>query len=283
HSRSHTLYDSEFQHSFLQSSKDFFARESSELLKTAGLDCHGYLETVQRRLSGEELRIETVLVPKTRSELIGIVETEMLENHLATLIERPNSGVVPMITQKQYSSLGLMYKLFGRVPSGHAKLKCAVADHVRTLGKSLDQPEPSLDSEKTKATPPYLTWVESILSLKSIFDQVLNVPFASDVSFEAEINAAIQELVNANTKAAEFISLYIDHYLRLLAKDKIEQDFELTNEKAITLFRYLIEKDVFERYYKNHLAKRLLYLKSIAEDAEKSILSRLKVRRVAYG
>ena len=68
----------------------------------------------------------------------------------------------------------------------------------------------------------------------------------------------------------------------------MEQDFEVVCEKSISVFRYLAEKDFFERYgfmcflnssyYKNHLAKRLLYLKNINEDAEKSVLSRLKVR-----
>ena len=42
------------------------------------------------------------------------------------------------------------------------------------------------------------------------------------------------------------------------------------------LFRYLEEKDVFERYYKQHLAKRLLLNKSASDDAEKNMISRLK-------
>ena len=42
------------------------------------------------------------------------------------------------------------------------------------------------------------------------------------------------------------------------------------------LFRYLEEKDVFERYYKQHLAKRLLQNKSASDDAEKNMISRLK-------
>jgi len=42
------------------------------------------------------------------------------------------------------------------------------------------------------------------------------------------------------------------------------------------LFRYLEEKDVFERYYKQHLAKRLLLNKSSSHDAEQNMISRLK-------
>lgn len=43
------------------------------------------------------------------------------------------------------------------------------------------------------------------------------------------------------------------------------------------MFRYVTEKDVFERYYKGHLSKRLLQSRSVSEDAEREMLSRLKV------
>ena len=36
-------------------------------------------------------------------------------------------------------------------------------------------------------------------------------------------------------------------------------------------------QDVFERYYKQHLAKRLLLNKSVSDDAEKNMISKLKV------
>ena len=47
--------------------------------------------------------------------------------------------------------------------------------------------------------------------------------------------------------------------------------------KTITLFRHLADKDVFECYYKGHLAKRLLLGRSISDDAERQMLGKLKV------
>lgn len=38
-----------------------------------------------------------------------------------------------------------------------------------------------------------------------------------------------------------------------------------------------MEKDVFERYYKGHLAKRLLHGRSVSDDAERGMLAKLKV------
>lgn len=55
-----------------------------------------------------------------------------------------------------------------------------------------------------------------------------------------------------------------------------EQEIELVLDKTMVLFRYLLEKDVFERYYKTHLAKRLLLNKSVSDDSEKNMISKLK-------
>jgi hypothetical protein len=40
--------------------------------------------------------------------------------------------------------------------------------------------------------------------------------------------------------------------------------------------RYLQEKDVFEKYYKQHLAKRLLGGRTVSDDAERGMLVKLK-------
>lgn len=56
-----------------------------------------------------------------------------------------------------------------------------------------------------------------------------------------------------------------------------EQEIETVLDKTMVLFRFLLEKDVFERYYKTHLAKRLLLNKSVSDDFEKNMISKLKV------
>ncbi|CAH7667127.1 hypothetical protein PPACK8108_LOCUS1513, partial [Phakopsora pachyrhizi] len=44
---------------------------------------------------------------------------------------------------------------------------------------------------------------------------------------------------------------------------KTDEKIEDQLEKTISLYRHLKEKDLFEKYYKNHLAKRLFFGKSI--------------------
>jgi len=43
------------------------------------------------------------------------------------------------------------------------------------------------------------------------------------------------------------------------------------------LFRFLSDKDIFERYYKQHLSNRLLHGKSLSDEVERGMISKLKV------
>ncbi|CAG8630383.1 15076_t:CDS:2, partial [Racocetra persica] len=58
---------------------------------------------------------------------------------------------------------------------------------------------------------------------------------------------------------------------------KTEEEVDSVLDKTITLFRFIGEKDVFERYYKQHLAKRLLLGRSVSDDAERSMIGKLKI------
>ena len=46
---------------------------------------------------------------------------------------------------------------------------------------------------------------------------------------------------------------------------------------ALDLLRFVAEKDIFEGYYKQHLAKRLLQDRTVNEDIERMVISNLKV------
>ncbi|KAF8135043.1 Cullin-domain-containing protein [Boletus edulis] len=90
-----------------------------------------------------------------------------------------------------------------------------------------------------------LKWVQDVLDLKDRFDRLWKKAFESNRELESALNEK-----------------------GLKGKTDIE---------TITVFRYITEKDAFERYYKNHLAKRLLFGRSVSDDAERGMLAKLKV------
>jgi hypothetical protein len=48
-------------------------------------------------------------------------------------------------------------------------------------------------------------------------------------------------------------------------------------DKVIVIFRYLQDKDVFESFYKQHLAKRLLSSRGGSFETERNMIAKLKV------
>lgn len=49
----------------------------------------------------------------------------------------------------------------------------------------------------------------------------------------------------------------------------------------MVVFKYIEDKDVFQKFYAKMLAKRLVHQNSASDDAEASMISKLKVRRQA--
>jgi hypothetical protein len=66
------------------------------------------------------------------------------------------------------------------------------------------------------------------------------------------------------------------HDLFVLSKECTEDALDKLMDRVLVLFRFINGKDVFEAFYKSHLAKRLLYGKSASIDLEKSMLAKLK-------
>lgn len=58
---------------------------------------------------------------------------------------------------------------------------------------------------------------------------------------------------------------------------KNDAETDVVINKAITVFRFLSEKDTFEVYYRRHLGRRLLSNRSVSDDAERGVLAKLKV------
>jgi cullin 3 len=97
-----------------------------------------------------------------------------------------------------------------------------------------------------------------------------------DRKFMNAVNEAFERFVNSFARAPEYISLFIDKLLREDIKGTGDDELETKLDAVMTLFRFLHEKDAFERYYKLHLSKRLLNNRTVSQDAERSFISKLK-------
>lgn len=69
---------------------------------------------------------------------------------------------------------------------------------------------------------------------------------------------------------------YLDELYKKDFKSMTESEINEKLDKVIHIFRYLQDKDIFEGFYKTSLSKRLLDARGIVEEAEKSLVLKLK-------
>ncbi|KAJ3573649.1 hypothetical protein NP233_g2313 [Leucocoprinus birnbaumii] len=288
-----TVYKRELEPVLLEQTKAFYQAEGKTLVQSC--DAPQFLKKVERRFEEEDSRAHHYLASSTAPAIRQILKDHLLTPHLSEVIAMPGSGLDIMIDTDKIKELKRLYRLYNSVPTGLTVLRKALKDSISRRGKvindhtlgadaveAVDQGEAdSKGKGKAKAPVNSLTpateWVQRVLELKDRFDHVWKDACKSDHDVEVAMNEAFESFINLNDKCSEFLSLFIDDHLRRGLKGKTDTEIAAVLDKTITVFRYVTEKDVFERYYKSHLSKRLLQSRSVSEDAEREMLSRLKV------
>ncbi|KAG8086869.1 hypothetical protein GUJ93_ZPchr0010g7500 [Zizania palustris] len=261
-----SVYQDDFERPFLEVSASFYSGESQRFIECC--TCGEYLKKAQQRLDEEAERVSQYMDVKTDDKITAVVVKEMLANHMQRLILMENSGLVNMLVEDRLEDLTRMYNLFQRVHDGHSTIKSVMTSHVKETGRNM-----VTDPERLK-DPVY--FVQKLLNEKDKYDSIVTTSFNNDKSFQNALNSSFEKFINLNNRCPEFISLYVDDKLRKGMKEANEEDVETVLDKVMMLFRYLQEKDLFEKYYKQHLAKRLLSGKTASDDSERSMLVKLK-------
>ncbi|KAI9658636.1 MAG: Cullin-3 [Bathelium mastoideum] len=296
------LYITSFELDFLEASRAFYKKEGERLLRES--DAGTYCKHVRRRIGEEQDRCRSTLSESTQPKIEVVVLDELVRNKIKDVIEM-DSGVKFMVDNDRIEELGLVFDLNQRVDDRKAELSRAIQKRVIDIGtdvntaavvasqaqagkdsetKDENKDEPSSDKGRLGAeravnqqTVAALKWVEDVLALKDKFDRIHRDSFALDQTLQTAITRSISEFINAFSRSSEYISLFIDENMKKGLKGKTEQEVDVVLEKAITLLRYIQDKDMFERYYKKHLCRRLLMAKSVSTDVEKQMISRMKI------
>lgn len=129
------------------------------------------------------------------------------------------------------------------------------------------------DTEQSKDP---VKFVERLLEMRRHFQDVIRESFSNDREFIKAMKEAFEHFVNVDHRCAQFLALYVDSGLRANFKNLSADDIEERLDDVIILFRFLRDKDVFETFYKQYLQKRLLAARSVSDDAERSMIAKLK-------
>lgn len=172
-----------------------------------------------------------------------------------------------------------MYDLLSRVEDGLVPLREQFEKHVRKIGLA------SIDklSEMNPDTLEPKTYVDALLEIHQKYLDMVKVSFSSESGFIASMDRACREVVNRNkvcksssSKTSELLARYSDSLLKKSANNPEESEMENYLNSILTIFKYVDDKDIFQKFYSRMLAKRLVHQSSASDDAEASMISKLR-------
>lgn len=287
-----SIYVTDFEPLLEQATETFYNNAASQLLQENN-DASVYIKKTQSWLDEEMDRCTMYLSESTTwPSLSRIIDRVVISDRIRDVMSMPHTGFNSWIDNDRYDELGLVYKLVTRVSNEHDVIREMLNEKVLESGEEINQvathsAELAKEAKQKKvkdksgalASPTGISvkWVESVLEMKDKYDRFAKRCFHENRGIQTTVENAFSRFVNANTKVAEFLSLFIDDHLKKSLKGKTEEEVEEVLDKAIVLFRFVEDKDKFERLYKNHLAKRLLNGKSVSEDAEKAMVGKIKM------
>jgi cullin 3 len=263
------VYERDFENVFLGSTQEFYQLESLDFLSNNSAT--DYVAKATRRMEEEKERSVALGLPSTtEAQLVKIIETELIERHARTLVDMERSGFAALLKdESKTEELQQMYDLFVRVPSSVDFLRDALCERVKAEGKTLIS-----DQEKGASDQP--AFVRGVLRMRDRYHQVLQVSFRDEKKTQKRLKESFEAFLNEDARAASCLAVYSDELLRVGLRGATEAQVTEELQKVIIVFRYLSDKDVFEAYYKQHLAKRLLGGRSVSDEAERAMVSLLK-------
>ncbi|KIY43151.1 Cullin-domain-containing protein [Fistulina hepatica ATCC 64428] len=270
------VYKKDFEEPFVTATQEYYRNESKTFMNDHPVS--DYLKKVEERLKEEEERVDRCLHQKTRKELILNCEQTLISAHS----ERLQDSFQEFLDFDRDEDLQRMYSLLSRIPDGLDPLRNRFGAHVKKAGLAAVAKLVGEGGENADSIQPKM-YVDALLAVHQKAAEIVQRSFKNEAGFSASLDKAAREFVNRNaaigktsSRSSELLAKHADLLLRKSNKMVEEEDLDSALNRVMVLFKYLEDKDVFQNYYSTKLSKRLIHQVSASDEAESSMISKLK-------
>ncbi|EFO86912.1 hypothetical protein GCK72_010370 [Caenorhabditis remanei] len=262
------FYQENFEKPMLNDTEIYYSSLAQKML--AELSCSAYMEQVIIMLEQEEIRAKKYLHESSVEKVISLCQRVMIKAHK----EKLHSVCHDLITNEENKDLRNMYRLLKPIQAGLSVMVKEFEEYVKAKGLEAVS---RLSGDNVPQQ-----FVENVLRVYNKFNDMKTVVFMDDGEFSSGLDKALQGVVNSKEfgqsvpKASERLARYTDSLLKKTTKGLSDADLETKLGSAIVIFRYIEDKDIFQKFYSKMLANRLIASTSISMDAEELMINKLK-------
>ncbi|VDP25722.1 unnamed protein product [Onchocerca flexuosa] len=132
---SRRVYEEEFEEPFLRVSAEYYRAESQNFLLE---NCASvYVKKVEECLMDESNRAKMYMDKGTEQKILDVLDEELINKHMMTIVEMDNSGVVHMLNNDRIHDLRRLYILLKRVKKGLPTMTDCISRYLRRKGEFL--------------------------------------------------------------------------------------------------------------------------------------------------
>ncbi|XP_052902134.1 cullin-2 [Anopheles moucheti] len=260
------LYQELFEARMLEESGQNFRIVASELLQVCSVS--QYMERIIKKFEEEEKLAKIYLHESSLPKLRKVCEEEMVTKHMNFLY----SECKEMVANEKSTDLRNLYILLKPVTDGLKRLIEVFLEHIKEQGKKT--------ISCMKGDSVHIQFVENMLDVHRKYEELIHTTFKSDPLFLGALDKACARIINEKhsnnqvCRSAELVAKYCDSLLKKSKTTEGEIDQKLT--RSIIIFKYIEDKDVYQKFYSRMLAKRLIHEQSQSMDAEELMINKLK-------
>lgn len=266
------VYRYYFERPFIAATEKFYKQESQQFMSDNTVT--EYMRKAETRLEEERHRVGLYLHQDIMANLTKVVTKVLVSDHAAVLRDEFQK----LLDLDRQDDIARMYRLLHRVKDGLDPLRTKFEDHVRNSGEAAVE---KIATEGETVEPKI--YIDALLGVHTQFAQLVSFAFGGDADFVRALDNACKDFVNTNkvckegsSKSPELLAKYADNLLKNGPKAVEENELEALLTKLMTVFKFLSDKDVFQKFYTRMLAKRLVHANSNSDEAEISMIAKLK-------
>ncbi|KAL7669129.1 hypothetical protein ACOME3_009797 [Neoechinorhynchus agilis] len=240
------VYSDEFEKEFLESAQQYYLDEGNKSIST--MKCCQYISHVDEIRTRELKRSSKMFPCSTTNALDQIMQQQLIASKVHAILDIDGEGgFFTLVAQENICILKRIYHVLSLVTGAIETLASALGRCLKLEGDAVFQEIVKLWSF------PVATRIGTITKLNNIysrFEKLRREAFSGDLNFNRTICVAFEEIVNSDPKLIELLALYFDYHL-YKNKERISSGYL---SEGMFIFKYIHEKDSFERFYREHLS-----------------------------